>query len=185
MDKINLNHRIGKRLKQIREQQRLSLEKAAELTNVSKPMLGQIERGESNPTVSTLWKIANGLGVGFSRFIEDERPKVKVVSRHAIEPLKEDQGRFQVIPLFTLGNGQPFEWFSVQLKPDCSYTSEAHTSGVEEYILVEEGEIEIIISDESYHLKKGEAIRFAADCPHQYNNSSDSVSRVMMMIHYS
>ena len=63
-----LNSLIGKKLKEIRSAKRLSLEEVTKLTGVSKAMLGQIERGISNPTVSTLWKIATGLKVSFSFF---------------------------------------------------------------------------------------------------------------------
>ncbi|SIE94010.1 transcriptional regulator [Mycobacteroides abscessus subsp. abscessus] len=59
MDNIHKN--IGENLRNIRRSRGLSLDMAAEATGVSKAMLGQIERGESNPTVTTLWKIASGL----------------------------------------------------------------------------------------------------------------------------
>ena len=60
---------IAKNLLKIRKEKGLSLEKTAELTGVSKAMLGQIERNESNPTVSTLWKIAKGLKISFSSLL--------------------------------------------------------------------------------------------------------------------
>lgn len=59
MEQINL--KIGEKLKSIRMARTLSLDDTAALTGVSKPMLGQIERGQSIPTVTTLWKIATGL----------------------------------------------------------------------------------------------------------------------------
>ncbi len=64
----NLTLVIGNKLKNIRNSRNLSLDDVAELTGVSKAMLGQIERGKSNPTVSTLWKISTGLRVSFSSF---------------------------------------------------------------------------------------------------------------------
>ena len=56
----NFNIVFAKNLKRIREDRKLSLDKVADLTGVSKSMLGQIERGDSNPTITTVWKIANG-----------------------------------------------------------------------------------------------------------------------------
>ncbi|MDA6151190.1 helix-turn-helix transcriptional regulator, partial [Escherichia coli] len=58
MEEIHLI--LAKNLKAFRENKKLSLEKVAELTGVSKTMIGQIERGESSPTITTIWKIANG-----------------------------------------------------------------------------------------------------------------------------
>ena len=58
-----LNFVISQNLKRIREDMHWSLDKLSQETGVSKSMLGQIERGESNPTVATVWKISNGLKV--------------------------------------------------------------------------------------------------------------------------
>ncbi|MEC9259838.1 MAG: helix-turn-helix transcriptional regulator, partial [Pseudomonadota bacterium] len=59
---------IAQHLKALRKAQGLSLDSVAKLTGVSKAMLGQIERQESSPTISTLWKIASGLDASFSAF---------------------------------------------------------------------------------------------------------------------
>lgn len=61
---------VATALKNLRRQRQLSLAQCAALTGVSKAMLGQIERNESGPTVATLWKIADGLQVPFSWFIQ-------------------------------------------------------------------------------------------------------------------
>ena len=61
MEKNSLQ--IGERLKEIRKTRGLTLDAVSEMTDVSKPMLGQIERGQSSPTINTLWKISNGLKV--------------------------------------------------------------------------------------------------------------------------
>ena len=57
----SMNLKIGEKLKSLRTTRTLSLDDVSALTGVSKPMLGQIERGQSIPTVTTLWKIATGL----------------------------------------------------------------------------------------------------------------------------
>ncbi len=57
---------LAENLKTLRANRKLSLDKVAELTGVSKTMLSQIERGESNPTIHTVWKIANGLKISFT-----------------------------------------------------------------------------------------------------------------------
>ena len=70
---------LAKNLKTIREKEKLSLEKVSQLTGVSKTMIGQIERGESSPTLTTIWKIANGLKVSFTSLINNPQPDTKVV----------------------------------------------------------------------------------------------------------
>lgn len=72
----------------------------AELTGVSKTMIGQIERGESTPTITTLWKIANGLKVSFSELIYAPQPEIKVVRKEDAQVLTEDDGRYRVYTTF-------------------------------------------------------------------------------------
>ncbi|BDB00642.1 hypothetical protein CBOS2020_07160 [Clostridium botulinum] len=58
---MNLNDIISANLKKLRTDRNLSLGQLSELSGVSKVMLSQIEKEESNPTINTIWKIANGL----------------------------------------------------------------------------------------------------------------------------
>ena len=70
---------IAANLKRIRKEKKLSLDNAAEMTGVSKSMLGQIERGESSPTVATLWKIATGLHISFTALLEGQAMETKII----------------------------------------------------------------------------------------------------------
>ncbi len=92
---------LAKNLKTIREKEKLSLEKVSQLTGVSKTMIGQIERGESSPTLTTIWKIANGLKVSFTSLINNPQPDTKVVLRNDVQVLSEDNGRYKVYPSFS------------------------------------------------------------------------------------
>lgn len=67
----NINLILSKNLKYLRNERKLSLDKLADLTGISKTMLGQIERGESNPSITTVWKIANGLKISFTALINE------------------------------------------------------------------------------------------------------------------
>lgn len=184
MEKQNLNTLIGLNLKTVREQRGLSLEKAAKQTGVSKPMLGQIERGVSNPTVSTLWKIATGLGVSFSSFLQGNDDEVTLIKKRELEPIEEDSGRYLVYPLFSMENGKPFEMFSVELKPGCHYTSDAHPRGVEELIWVESGQFNLIVDEQSYTLSAQEAVRFKADRAHSYQNLNQEPCMAVLTVYY-
>lgn len=65
--------------RRFREQKKLTLEAAAAATGVSRSMLAQIERGEVNPTISVLWKIANGYKVSFTSLVENGSEPVSVI----------------------------------------------------------------------------------------------------------
>lgn len=83
---------LAHNLKSLREQRKLSLDKVAELTGISKTMLGQIERGESSPSITTVWKIANGLKLSFTSLIHEPYSNTVVVSRDDVQALIEDNG---------------------------------------------------------------------------------------------
>lgn len=166
----NLNLIIGNKLKDIRNKRNLSLDEVAKLTGVSKAMLGQIERGQSNPTVSTLWKIATGLKVSFSLFIDENQEDLKVINQKDITPIIEDDNKMRLYSIFPFDANRSFEIFTIELEPGCNHISTPHNDGVEEYIIVTEGEIEIDINDNKFVLKKGKSIRFMANKPHTYKN---------------
>lgn len=72
MTDVMFKSQIANQLKNLRKSRGLSLDATAQLTGVSKAMLGQIERGESSPTIATLWKIASGLEASFSAFFAND-----------------------------------------------------------------------------------------------------------------
>ncbi|AVB76262.1 HTH-type transcriptional regulator SinR [Methanococcus maripaludis] len=75
----NPSHVISKNLKKIRNENGLSLDAVSKLTGVSKGMLGQIEREEVNPTITTILKIANGLKISFTSLLSEKEADVKTV----------------------------------------------------------------------------------------------------------
>lgn len=180
----DIHQKISKQLKRIRKGKGLSLDQVASLTGVSKAMLGQIERGESSPTVSTLWKIATGLKISFSSFIEDDDPAVQVVSGADILPITEGGGAFTVYPLFPFDQKKRFEMFTVSMIPESTHESEPHQLGVEEYIVVNKGVLTLKLAAESYVLSSGDAIRFQADKPHVYMNKETKMVQFQCVIYY-
>lgn len=180
----DLNLIIGNKLKDIRNKRNLSLDEVAKLTGVSKAMLGQIERGKSNPTVSTLWKIATGLKISFSLFIDEDQEDLKVIDQKDISPIIEDNNRMKLYPIFPFDANKGFEIFTIELEPDCNHISTPHNEGVEEYIIVTEGQIEININSKKFILEKGNSMRFMANCHHSYKNINQGRSVFQNIILY-
>ncbi|ATD54552.1 helix-turn-helix domain-containing protein [Clostridium chauvoei] len=181
----NLNLIIGNKLKNIRNNRNLSLDELSKITGVSKAMLGQIERGQSNPTVSTLWKIANGLKVSFSLFIEESQNDLQIIHQNEITPIIEDNEKMSLYPIFPFDVNKGFEIFTIELNPGCNHISPPHNDGVEEYIIVTEGEVIIDIDSESFELKKGSSIRFKANKTHTYKNIKENKAVFQNIINYS
>lgn len=183
MKKELISDRIGKRLRHYRQQMNLTLDDLAELTGVSKPMLGQIERGSSNPTVATLWKIASGLQVPLTAFIF-ENPSLKVLRVEEQHQFREDNKRFEAYNTYA-APGVSLETFRARLHPGCSYQSESHGLGVIESITVFEGTLTIEIGPETSTLSKGDALSFSAETGHRYKNNTDEICEIAVSILYS
>lgn len=176
---------VGARLRQIRKAKNLSLEQASLLCQVSRPMLSQIERGTSNPTVTTLWKIASGLRVPFSSFLAP-KPASWQVGRICGEPCAtEEKGKMRVWTLFEYDPRSSSETFAIEFDPGCSHASPPHQSGVREDVFVIRGDLWVVIGDQEVHLGENEAVRFEADCAHRYENRSDALCLVHDTIFYS
>lgn len=176
---------IGANLAEIRKKRGLSLDKVAEMSGVSKAMIGQIERGESNPTVATLWKIALGLRVSFSEFITEKRQPVELVRYAELPPVIDEAGGMKVYLLFPYRPTQPFEAFIVTLATGCRHASDPHEPGAEEYIFLMAGTLDVVIGPETYRLQVGDAIRYRADQPHAYLNAADNEARFQNIVFYT
>lgn len=176
---------LANNLKLLREQRKLSLDKVAEMTGISKTMLGQIERGESSPSITTVWKIANGLKLSFTSLINEPHSETVVVSQEEVQALVEDNGKVRIYPYFPYEDGRRFEMYSLEMEHGGYLSAEAHIEGTEEFITVFEGELTIRVDNEEYTVTPGKSIRFKADKPHVYHNSGTSINRLSMVIHYS
>lgn len=182
MDK--LNSIIAENLKRLREERKLSLDNVANLSGVSKSMLGQIERGEVNPTVSTVWKISNGLKISFTQLMSRPEADIEFVDKSEIQPLIEDNGKFRNFPLFPFDSTRRFEMYSLEIDGGGYLNAEAHPQGTQEFITVFSGALTINVYNENFMVTTGNSIRFKADSPHTYKNTGDEICTLSMVIYY-
>lgn len=164
---------IGASLRKIRKQRGLSLDDASALTGVSKAMLGQIERGESSPTVSTMWKISSGLKITFSAMLENTPNSYCKVSLRELRPIYEDDGKMIAYNIFPFNPVDGFEYLYIELKPGCDYESPSHDNVQEEYIVVTQGVLKLTVNGVVFTLEKGASIKFKGGENHAYANPSD------------
>lgn len=182
MEKEMLSAQIGHRLRHYRHQRQLSLDALADVTGVSKPMLGQIERGVSNPTVATLWKIASGLRIPFTALIV-ENPTLRLLRANEQTKIVEDDERFEVYNTYA-AQGIPLEMYRVRLHPGCRRDAEPHGFNVIESVTVFSSNLTIEIGSDTYTLQAGDSLSFAADIAHVYRNLGMSVCEISMSIFY-
>lgn len=180
---MDVNKIIAQNVKKLREKRKLTLDAASEITSVSRSMLAQIEKGDVNPTISVLWKIAGGYKVSFTSLLEqDLQSSVDVVP--AAEPLNEDGGRYLNYPAFAFDENKGFETYRIVIKPQGSLSAQPHLKGAQEYITVFAGQAEITVAGQTYNLMEGDSIRFKADVPHAYYNGGSTDTVLSMLIYY-
>ena len=178
---------LARTLRALRSEHGWSLDRTAQETGVSKAMLGQIERGESSPTIATLWKIASGFHTSLSSFLYPAPPVTTegVVYRSASalrgQPGSDDM---LVAPLFPYEPSFRFELFELTLLPGYERHSEAHEAGVVEHVIVLSGALEVLIESTWAPLAQGDAVRFPADRPHGYRNLHAEPAVFHNLIHY-
>lgn len=182
MDDLLTN--IGMTLRKTRTERRLTLEEASALTGVSKAMLGQIERGESTPTISTLWKISTGLKLPFSEFLSARREDSRVIHLDELEPVYESEGRMILHNVFPFDPMTGFELFHIRLLPGAHHVSESHKASTQEYVVVTEGALEILLNGSRHILEAPAAMSFQADIPHEYANPFETDAVFQNIVKY-
>ena len=174
----------GQNIKRVREDKHLSLEIAAELTGVSRSMLSQIERGETNPTITVLWKIAQGYKVSFTTLIEQTESAGAIIRGKDVPSLTDVNSGYENYPVFLFDPETRFETYRIVIQPGGGLEAQPHLPGTEEYITVFAGSVQITISEEVYTLDAGDSLRFRADAPHIYQNMEDSPAELSMLLYY-
>ncbi len=175
---------VAQNLRMLRDERNLSLERLAELTGVSKSMLRQIETGKSSPTISTLWKIANGLRVPFTALLREKNTEVIIKPFGKGTPLTEEFEGYRLFPLVPFDPERSFEMYYVEVDSGTTLDAEPHHGLPEEYVFVYQGRLEITVDDEPFTVETDHFISFQANCPHQYRNSGTETVRALMLITY-
>lgn len=173
---------VGGNLRRLRTRRGLSLERLAQLSGVSRAMLGQIELGQSAPTINVLWKIARALEVTFSALISARTQSGALVLRAADAKLLTSQDRtFSSRALFPFDEPRRVEFYELRLGAGASEIADAHPPGTSENLVVTAGTLEIDVAGDTHRLEAGDSILFEADTPHTYRNPG-RVETVMYLV---
>lgn len=180
MDKADyLAHNVAVNLKRIRLARKMSLDELAEQTGVSKSMLGQIERGESNPTLGTMGKIVSGLRVEFDDLISEPMLEAYEVDHAKLVPSKEVIGQYTVYNYFPFEKKRNFEIYVIEIEPGGTYYSGSHGEKTSEYVIGIEGEIKLKVGGSEYIVSSQDALMFESDKEHKYVNAGDVKARII------
>ena len=178
-----MNRIVAKNIRRLREERNLSMDELAKLSGVSKSMLAQVERGDGNPTLSTLWKLSNGMKVPFDALTVRPKTPYEIVKTSDIQPLLEDDGKVKNYSLFPDDENRRFAVYYLELAPGSYWQSEPHLRGTTEFITVFGGAIEIIADSQRFAVAQGESIRFKGDTVHSYRNAGAETAVLHMILY--
>ncbi|MDQ3339259.1 MAG: helix-turn-helix domain-containing protein [Myxococcota bacterium] len=173
---------VGGNLRRLRTRRGLSLERLAQISGVSRAMLGQIELGQSAPTINVLWKIARALEVTFSALISARTQSGALVLRSQESKILTSKDRsFSSRALFPFDEPRRVEFYELRLSAGSIEDADAHPPGTSENLVVTAGTIEIDVAGDTHRLEAGDSILFEADTPHAYRNAG-KVEAVMYLV---
>lgn len=185
--KISISERLAKRLKETRKSKGLSLEATSKLSGVSRSMLSQIERGESSPTVATLWSLTRALQVDFAGLLDegDTGGTIREIMRANRTPTIDSQGEGCRIRILSPPDqaGQ-LEVYEIRFTSDGALESDPHRQGCVEHLTVLEGKLTVSASEEVAELNEGDTIRYAADNNHTIR-AVGVASKALLIVHNS
>jgi transcriptional regulator with XRE-family HTH domain len=177
---------VGANLRRLRVKRGLSLERMAKASGVSRAMLGQIELGQSTPTINVVWKIARALDVSFSTLItERSASRAALVLRDRAKLLTSQDGSFTSRALFPFDEPRNVEFYELTLAAHSIEEADPHPAGTTENLVVTSGELILTVGKDRHSLGTGDAIFFEADVAHSYRNSGAHSARMYLVMSYA
>jgi quercetin dioxygenase-like cupin family protein len=148
-------------------------------------MLSQIERGDSVPTITLLWKVARALEVPFAALMAEPRIHGTAILRAArSKVLVSQDGTFASRALFPFEGERKVEFYELRLAPGGIENVEPHSLGTLENLVVNRGMVEIGVEGKRHLLDAGDAILFGADVAHSYRNPGEVETLMYLVIVY-
>ena len=176
---------VGARVKSLREAMDLSLRDLSERSGVSAPMLSQVERGDTSPTLAVAQKIAAGLDLTLSQLLRLDEDRHVVVVRARDRRTRRRRGH-RVEELTPPLPGQRSDVSEHSLAPGAATGAPddppVHEPGSRETAVVLDGTLELFIDGQRHELKAGDSVTFDADLPHHFENNSSSEARLIAVV---
>ncbi|SEC90687.1 Cupin domain protein [Streptomyces sp. 3213] len=178
-----LNQSLARNVKHWRSVRGFTLDVLAARAAVSRGMLIQIEQARTNPSIGTVVKIGDALGVSITTLLDYEQgPKVRIVpADRAVRLWHTEAGSYNRLLAGTEAPG-PLEMWDWKLMPGESSPSEPHPTGTVELVHVTTGELTLTVDGEDHLVPAGASATFEANTPHAYGNRGEVPMEMVMAV---
>ncbi len=175
---------LGKTIQRLRKAYNLSLGELSEQSGVAKSIISQIERNETNPTLSTVVKLSRALDTTVDEVLRGESQSFFIEHQHksAVPILESQDGLCRLAIAGPLNLVDFFQWYDFHARPKGVLESSPHPVGTIEHLYVVEGDLEVTTGGETRTVKSGEALRYRADVPHRIANIGTGSAHAVMML---
>ena len=171
MDTLDIASAIGRRVRDRRVERGWTLDELAERSGVSRRMVVNVEQGVSNPSIATLLRLSDALGLGLPALVDVERPgALRVVEAGQAPVLWRGQSGGQAVLVAGTNPPDVVELWDWTLEPGEAHRTEAHAAGTRELLLVLAGQVELSVGDQQQLLSIGDSAQFVGDVAHGYAN---------------
>ena len=179
---------IGVNVKRQRLEQKMSLDKLAEASGVSKAMLSQVESAKVNPTIATMWKIAHALKVDFNFLLKGKGDKARKfeINRHEdLTTLDSDHEGVHINVLSPMTMAEDMELYILTFQPGAVLNSAPHYPDTEEFLTVLDGDFEVIAEKNRTTLSKGDLLIYQCDINHSIRNLASTKSQLYLVVRFA
>ncbi|GAA3754949.1 helix-turn-helix domain-containing protein [Salinactinospora qingdaonensis] len=174
---------IATSLRRERGRAGLSLSQVAEQAGISKSTLSQLETGNGNPSLETLWALCVALNVPFSQLLDPPRPQTQVIRSGEGAAVPAAQAEYRATLLASSPPGARRDIYRVDAEPGTVHASDPHMPGVVEHVLLAEGKARVGTALEPVELHPGDYIAYPADLPHIFEALAPRTRAVLISEH--
>ena len=178
-----LSSQLGRAVQRLRRSFGLSLAELSAQSGVAKSIISQIERAETNPTLSTIWRLAHALDVSIESMLQggEEGPFIEHLGRGATPIFVSDDGLCRLAVTGWLKTVDWLQWYDFQADAGGVLESGAHARGSVECLSVLDGELEVEVGGTIDTAGVGETLRYRCDRPHRIRNRGAGPAHATMV----
>jgi len=180
---VAVSGQLGKTVQRLRKAYNLSLSELSEQSGVAKSIISQIERNETNPTLATIWRLAQALDVSIERVLRDnvDSPFIEKLSRGDTPILVSDDGKCRLAITGWIKTVEWLQYYDFSADPGGVLESDAHQLGAVECLSTLDGELQVEVAGETEIVRAGETLRYRVDRPHLIRNAGTLPARAVMV----